>query len=51
MAKSPTRSNREIRKPKALKPQPETAIPATSAAPGAAARGTASPARKPKGRA
>lgn len=49
MAKSPTRGNRENRKPKGLRPQPETDSIARNAAPGAAAVGTGSPARKPKG--
>ena len=49
MAKSPARSNREIRKPKAPRPQPETAIPLRGAGPGAAASAMANPARKPKG--
>ena len=49
MAKSPTRGNRESRKPKALRPQPETAIAPRSAVSGAAAMGAGSPARRPKG--
>jgi hypothetical protein len=48
MAKSPTRSNREIRKPKAQRPPPEAATSSRNVAPDAA---TASLARKPKGRA